>query len=565
MIQIGNQGVWNARVDLDPFAFDPWQATQVETAMMPLAQQASYQPAVEPSNLSDMSSQSQGTSVNRSDDVQFTHDLGAHQFGLPSPEMSSSPRLTTPGPPSLPDALDIAEIFFEKFHNYLPLFHKESLLKRLREGGVDGVPRVLLLGLLSVTAKSHHSTHIKNLQEQWYTQCKEEVSRMMRESQHALETLQAAVLLIFVASVKAEFPVAFIVLAEAWRKAVAIGYGQIDGKGKVSMPALGSTSPSNWIEREEARRVAWLLFIYDRGLCFPIGVVHNIDDRRLALRFPLVEDEFQRNTQSTETAPPVQYCRTLSKLITDVQQSGRKDGTSLFTYITLAYIILGRLSEELYSLDFDYSGHIELLNSVSEHLVRIALVTPLWATDLSAAEYNDMPSVVWLRVVMSVNTILVHHRPVLEGETLETSQNMAAHWPHCLSAARGVANLLRDAARASVNFSANAHMATSLFTCYYVLVIEYLCPTSGRKVSSKTSSGRDASLKADLEVLVTTFAKFQQSLGWLGAKYRKGLLFYLSQDDDYIRRCKSNGARYLLSTCEHWPAELPADDIIIPD
>lgn len=533
--------------------------------MMPLAQQASYQPVTETQILSDMTSPNQTMSINSHGDIQVTQDMASHRFGLPSPEMSSSPRSTIPGMPSLPDALDIAEIFFEKFHNYLPLFHKESLLKRLREGGVGGIPRVLLLGLLSVTAKSHHSTHIKSLQEQWYTQCKEEVSRMMRESQHALETLQAATLLIFVASVKAEFPVAFIVLAEAWRKAVAIGYGQIDGKGQVPMPALGSTSACNWIEREESRRVAWLLFIYDRGLCFPIGVVHTIDDRRVALRFPLVEDEFQSNVEPAETATPAQYCRTLSKLVTDVQQSGRKDGTSLFTYITLAYIILGRLSEELYSLEFDYNEHIDLLDFVSEHLVRIALVTPLWATDLSAAEYNDMSSVVWLRVVMSVNTILVHHRPVLEGETLETSQNMAAHWPHCLSAARSVANLLREAARASVNVSDNAHMATSLFTCYYVLVIEYLCPTPGRKVSSKTSSGRDASLKADLEVLVTTFAKFQQSLGWLGAKYRKGLLFYLSQDDDYIRGCKSNGAKHLLSTCEHWPAEAPVDDIIIPE
>ncbi len=489
---------------------------------------------------------------------------------LPTPESSGSALSVESTLPSLDELLDAVEFFFERFYDSLPIIHKHTLVSTLREKGAEGVPNVLLYAILAITSSSYPHPRIQANSGHWYALAKSELAKVMTSSQHPHQTLQASLLVVYESVIKTEFNNTWLILGEAWRKAVAIGYNQHSKYGGINqrvMFVLGSQKEKSWIEMEEARRIVWSLFMFDRGLCFPVGIVHAIDDRRLVVKFPMSEEAFQGIVEP-EIEASLQHTRDLDRLITSVQGHTRKGAANQLQYIILAYIFLGRVTEEIYGPDFDYETQREALDTLTDQLVRIRLMLPHSAVDVGGAGYAGSTNVIWLVAMLSSAAILLHHRPLCDGETIEDSAGMAAHWPHCVRAARDVVRTLRDASRASSECDVNSHMITALYVSFQMLLMEYYCPSVGGPQNSgvsKTAPKRDPTIRADIETVVGIFERLRDSRDMLGKKYYNGAKYCLHQDDERMRQTKARGGRDLLTNCASWYEADDGKPLVIRD
>lgn len=500
--------------------------------------------------------------------------------GIPTPQKSSSPSDTrspanTDSLPDTPLFLDLIDIYFERVYSYVPVIHKSKLIDTIKLNGIDSIPSALVLAICAISASYHPEPSVKARQEGWFIDAKAHMSKHMHSREHAVHSLQAAVLIIYQAVLETDFSTTWILLGEAWRKAVAIGCSQVDG-GRVNIvPALGHNLGDDWIEKEEARRVTWMLYMFDRGVCFSVGLIHAIDDRRLRMNFPMPDPLFQT---PSPTAPeptikdPIKFSPDIDALITAVQVHCRRGTASMLQLLVLSYILLGNICELLHSLDFDYEQQEPKLDAFISHLVRIRLILPHSATDLSAAEYQDFPGVVWLNFVLTACTILLHHRPLKESESLEGPSSMTKHWPHCVAAARNSVTMIRQASRSSTQLLNNAHIPTLLFNVGRILIIEYYFPTKSKQKSNGNENPlqqsadvlRDPALREDLEVLILTFTRLRDGLNNAGKKFYKGFAFWIAQGPSVAREGKRIGSLTLLHTCENWPSIPDDQDIVIP-
>lgn len=535
---------------------DTWNLGQLEGPFGPLGQDMQYFPYTQvdnpafPLNLSTLGADNLGSSLVLGDQ------------GLPTPETSSSSHYDTNADlPPIEKVLELVHIFFDKYYAFLPVIHKQSLLSKLQKDGVDGIARVLLLAILSVSAKSHFEEQVRQMGPSWLSECKSILSQRMSTAEHPLQTLQAAVLFIFETTIQTDFSGAFLILAEAWRKSVAAGYSQIDGGLSGNMSLFGSADKHNWIEREEGRRVMWSLFMVDRGMCLPFGLAHTIDERRLVLDLPMADDDFQDCTtkESDSRKTPVRYRHDLDKLITTIQSSSRQGNSPISHFLILAYVLTGKISEELYSVDDDVDERESRMKTLVEHLVRIRLLLPRFATDFAAAACQDFACITWLNLVMNANTILLHYRPIGKDETLAESTTMASNWPHCLAAAQNTVSVLRDASRASTDFVLNANLPIFIFMSFRPIVVEYYNPPK------ELSSMQKKSLKDAIEVFLTVFIRQREAIGAFGQKYCNGSAFFLTQNDEFYKITKARGVMDALSTCDGWTNAAKIEDVIIPD
>ncbi|KAL7929876.1 fungal-specific transcription factor domain-containing protein [Trichoderma chlorosporum] len=484
---------------------------------------------------------------------------------LPTPP-ASDPKL--PELPELPDILQLVDLFFEKFHRYLPILHKHTIVSAIKSHGVDGIPPVLLYAIIAVSAGAHPNRRFRQSQEIWYEEAKSRVSKEMRLPDHVLQTLQAGVLVVYLGLALVDYATSIVMLGEAWRKTIAIAYG--NNLRNMIVKTLGTQEKASWIEKEELVRISWVLFIMDRGMCFPIGLIHAIDDRRMKIELPMSEHDFQ-----TTEGPP-SHCSNLftynmDNLIAMLRDRGSKGSATQLQYLILGYALLGRISEALDAPDDCAVARKEQIESLCAQLAKVRLMLPRSATELSMANYDEFIEVIWLNVVLNACTILLHHRPLQEGESLDDpGTEMAKNWPLCVAAARNTVSVLRDASRVSVEFVSNAHYPCLLFTSCRIILTEYFCPSTYSK-ATKTADGvglprpRDPKLREDLEVVTMAFYRMKEEWQSLGQKFSKGMYFFLHQGEEFARKTKAGGARSLLGVCDSWLA-IPDDyELTIPN
>ncbi|KAH6603242.1 mfs transporter [Trichoderma cornu-damae] len=488
---------------------------------------------------------------------------------LALPQIPASPTAVVPQPeppemselselPELPELLQLVDLFFEKLYRYLPVIHRQTITSAMDSRGVEGVPPVLLFAIVAVSAGSHPDPRIRQRQPCWYEEAKSRVSKEMQLPHHVLQTLQAAVLVVYLGLVLVDYSPPIMILSEAWRKIVAIGHVYGDSLRSLIVQSLGTQEKPKWIEKEEIARISWMLFIMDRGMCFPIGLMPAIDDRRIKIELPMEERDFQ-NTVAPSSTQPGRFTHDLDSLITMMRDKSLRGSATQLQYLILGYALLGRIGEVLDSSeDDDGEGREEQMESLCAQLVRIRLTLPRSATELSMAHYDDFMQVIWLNVVLSACTILLHHRPLRDGESLDDPDTeMATNWPHCVAAARSAISVLRDASRASVEFVSNAHFPSLLFISSRILMVEYFCQSGRQKDvgaagDAHGATARDPKLREDLEVVAMTFVRMKEESRGLGHKVGKGMYFYLHQGEEAARKAKAGGARRLVGTCDTW-------------
>jgi hypothetical protein len=480
-----------------------------------------------------------------------------------------------------PSALlrELTVVNFEKFYRYEPILHKPSLVHDLGTSGPKSQSAALLFAISAVAATAHHDAGVRQCAAGWYERARSCVFEAMHGKEGVLETLQAAVMLVHQSLRQADYSTAWILLGEAWRKAVMAGCPRLDGKALPTRSELGKVDARRWAAREEGRRTVWALYAVDRGTCtFDLSMA--VDDRSLSLNLPMAEAAFQRTEEPAASASPGRFSADPDRLLEDTQVRTRDGRATVQQYILVVYSLLGKMGDAVYRADGDGDGDSDaVLDDLADKLLRLRLMLPRWATSLAAARVSDLPLVVWLNAVLSAATIYLHHRPRNSEDDDEASDDEEEEeeeegedkgWRHCVAAAHGLVGVLRDAARTSTDHVAlNWHILPLVFTCSRVLTTEYLLLGGSRGQSSQTrpAHGVDeelALLRGDLEVLRDVFRQSKEALDGSGRKFYNGFVFFLRQGVASARAAKAGTVVDMLRPCDQWPSYVDDDEVCFP-
>lgn len=211
--------------------------------------------------------------------------------------------LTTPDPtmkdvllPSLARTLELLDLFFARYHSFLPCVHETTFLERIKRERESGQPPTALLwALLAVAAPDHPDLNVRVLEESWMHRARTMFDENLTNMSFPTQSLQAAVWILFKSYLLADFTYAWLFLSKACRLASLWGFDCIDSnKARTFRPTIAG--PRDAIEIEEQRKTIWALFFFDRSLSCLAGLPLAIDDRHYEVNFPYNDDLFQAAT-----------------------------------------------------------------------------------------------------------------------------------------------------------------------------------------------------------------------------------------------------------------------------
>ncbi|CAG9955273.1 unnamed protein product [Clonostachys rosea f. rosea IK726] len=311
------------------------------------------------------------------------------------------------------------------------------------------------------------------------------------------------------------------------------------------------------MQKEECRRALWMLFIFDRGLC-SLDLALVIDDQQLNINLPMADDIFSSEDEQIDIEP-IGYTPSIDKLMDTIETEIRLgNNTNIRQFIVAAYMLLGRIGSEIYQNEFDYIKGTSVLDSLSASLIRLRLLIPQDATELSFADPRDFKLVIWLNAIMTANTIFLYHQPLRVGESPDEPSGMSKNWPYCVAASRNLAAGLRDMCRSSTDFADNAFLVSLIYAGSRILIIEYILSsnntTSRQSGSSSIVSSGSQNLKADIDLLYHTFRHFKVSLGCSGEQFYDAFVHSMTIDEERSRAAKAGSLLDMLRICNRWPS-----------
>lgn len=471
-----------------------------------------------------------------------------------SPFMSSRQPISLPPPSVLRELIDI---FFEKLYVYIPILHRSRFLAELNSKGPQGCSQALLFAICAVSAARHTNPGIRELQRSWYDMARETLSKSLHSPDDVLATLQAAVMIIYQANIFTEYSTSWLLVGDAWRIAVVAGCARLDGNLRSTPLKLQSQVGNSWMKKEECRRALWMLFIFDRGLC-SLDLALVIDDQQLNINLPMADDIFSSEDDPIDIEH-IGYTSDIDKLMDAIEKECRLgNNTNIRQFIVAAYMLLGRIGSDIYQNEFDYTKGTSVLDTLSASLIRLRLLIPPEATELSFADPKDFKLVIWLNAIMTANTVFLYHQPLLDGESFDVPSGMSKNWPHCVAASRNLVAGLRDMCRSSTDFADNAFLASLIYTGSRILIIEYILSsddmTSRPPENSSMASYRCQNLKADIDLLCHIFRHFKVSLGCSGEQFYYAFVRSMTIDEEHSRAAKAGSLLDMLRICDRWPS-----------
>lgn len=231
--------------------------------------------------------------------IQISEMLG---FSAPQAESIFGKNADSSGdlPESLPlspeKMFDLLQIFFADYHPFLPCIHHRTYLKNVKSDAEAAKSSPLLWAILSVAVSRQGQPNVRFLQYRFLTRAKCLFDRQHSQSDFSVQTLQAAVWIIFQAYASGDLTEAWLFLGKACRLAALLGLVQIDhDPAKRSYSVLRS---QNKIDQEEKRKTVWTLFLLDRFISCLGKLPLAIDERLFQVNFPIDDEIFQNADKS---------------------------------------------------------------------------------------------------------------------------------------------------------------------------------------------------------------------------------------------------------------------------
>lgn len=216
----------------------------------------------------------------------------------PSASLEDVERSTLSSKDNLPeDALlhELVNRYFDQHHMFLPFLHKSRYLKVVEYFNRDYPDRqeaALLHAVIAVAAASHPDSTVRDHQVQWFTRAKQLCEDTRERKYPSLQGIQASLCITILGWTTGDYPLSWLYIGTAWRQACTLGLNRVDGEQTNAL--TNNCQPSSAIALEERRRTMWVLFLMDRGMAFPAGWPHAIDDRQFMVNLPVDDNMFQR-------------------------------------------------------------------------------------------------------------------------------------------------------------------------------------------------------------------------------------------------------------------------------
>lgn len=194
-------------------------------------------------------------------------------------------------PLSTENMVDLLEIFFADYHPFLPCIHHRTYLDHVKSDTETAKSSPLFWALLSVAVSRHGQSYLRCLQHIFLARARSIFDRQSSQIACSIQTLQAAVWVVFQTYTSGDLTEAWLFLGKACRLAALLRLDRIDhDRAERSYPAL---RPRNEIEKEEQRKTVWTLFLLDRFISCFVGFPLAIDERQFRVNFPIDDDIFQ--------------------------------------------------------------------------------------------------------------------------------------------------------------------------------------------------------------------------------------------------------------------------------
>jgi hypothetical protein len=497
------------------------------------------------------------------------------QFNLPEPDMQTQTSLQVSYPTpitgleesshsgsvdqgfldgvSLPsgDTLNkLVDIFFNECYQSFPCIHKNTLFAEIHDQQLQVTSPLFCYAICAVAATFHPDPAVKSRQDDWYEQAKLIYEFTGRDLNPPLRTIQAVLLLNFHAYTKGDFSASWLFIGKAWRQVAAMGMNRMDsatvvmplGRQDVGVKKQGVYGRTEWegrtaVEREECRRTLWLLFMADRMQSWPTGWAHAIEERQFKIDIPIAETKFQAMTPETELPNAINepFSRNMNTLLGTMAHA--KEPLNLLHYLTVAHVLLGRITELIHSLHEspDTPEYAQQCDELDASLVKLRLSLPRSATSVVEAPPEDRVQVIWLNVILNSMSILIHFRAAGRSSTQSADDLYALS----VSAAKSTTATIRDAARISVSLLLNAQIAPSLYVASCVLVIHWRLTG-------------DTSCESDIELFDLVYERMNDVFSVIGLKFKIALKRDLNRNQREIEMLKESGFKGLLADCSKW-------------
>jgi hypothetical protein len=440
----------------------------------------------------------------------------------------------TAGLPNDEVLMELMDLWFLHFYDILPCFHRSSFLANVRSGYFHNTVPMLLYIMCAMAACFHPDPAPKNFSNDWYDQAKIQFELSARDPWPALHTLQAALCLHIHSCSTGDFSPTWLGLGKAWRQACCLSLNRIDSAHADSFK-LGQ-EPGTALEKEEYRRVLWILFMLDREISWPTGWPHAIDDRQIKINLPVSDEVFQSMTLES-MAPTVStpFTRNLDKLVATGPAAASP--LNLFHYLSVAHVIFGRISEQIHSLHDspDEPEYAEECEKFDELIIRFRVSLPRAATSLMDCPVEARPYVIWLNCILNTMAILLHYRVAHVTDKAGADEQFA----RAVMAAKNTVKIVRETSRLSTDLLINGHIASSLYVASTVLIIHWRLTD-------------DESLKSDIELIALVFDRLFEVLPFFGLKFKVSLLHDCRRSRESILQLRDSGFKGLLADCSKW-------------
>ncbi|KAH8732982.1 fungal-specific transcription factor domain-containing protein [Phaeosphaeriaceae sp. PMI808] len=436
--------------------------------------------------------------------------------------------------PPLQMLLELVDIFFDKVDHMFPIFHRTSFRLQVYNGLLQSQSPLILYAICCVTARHHPDISVKQRQRVWYEQAKFSYELTKRDPYPGLRTIQAALLLIFHAFTVGDFSSSYLFLGKAWGQAVALNMNRMDVKQQMTL-AHGEERTA--VQKEEYRRTLWLLFIMDRNYSWPASWPITISEFQFKVDIPVPGSLFQAMDPEVENSSyeNMSFTRDLGHLISSATRG--KEDLNIFHYICVAHVLLGRVAELVQSLHStpdtpEYAEECSMLNS---HLTTFQLSLPLQAISVLEASISDREHVIWLQAILNNCSILLNFRPSSGVPVTFAS----SHFVLAVTAARNMAQTIKDTSRISMDSLLSAHIGSCLYAAACVLIIQWRLTSDSR-------------LREDLSLFELVFERMNDVFVFLGLKFKVALEYDLGRSRENLEDLKIRGFQGFLADCSKW-------------
>ncbi|KAK4947863.1 hypothetical protein LTR10_013371 [Elasticomyces elasticus] len=396
-----------------------------------------------PASRSDHSSQSAFASLPTSNPSWELDALGL-QEPLPSQQAIDELYVMSPFPITM-NLLSVHryrhDIFFAGIYPRVPIIHKGRYLAAMSLPPTSRLRPPICLSYSLWTLAASVSEDYSAITEQFYLRARKYMDADEIEGRgQGVVTLAHAQATAYIATYemnKMYFPRAWLNVGRAVRLCQMMNLHRLDDPTKIDVKETLS-SPMNWLELEERRRVFWAVFVQDRYQSISSGWPMIIDERDVTTALPSSEQEFTSG-QPTNPSLSLNDCMT---------PTGVKN-LSLFAANATIAALFGRTLTHLHRKDLPYEGSgpdDETFWRRHNYLDTILLHTLQYLPDdLRIRAGISSPQIVLLHINIQASTICLHQAAIFKARTSPAPQNTTLEdsKARCLHATENMMTILR--------------------------------------------------------------------------------------------------------------------------